>query len=183
MLDAAEWGWLERQLTGGFDHLLIATSLPLLLAPGLHYLEAWNEAVCAGAWGQRCASIGEHLRQRLDLEHWAAFESSFTRLVELIRAVGAGELGSPPASIGVLSGDVHHGYLAEAAFAKRAGGRSERRLSSGVLSVPPPARASRADGGARRHVALGNGDHPGAGTRRRSQSARPELEVGPSDVR
>jgi len=124
MLDAAEWEWLERQLTGGFDHLLIATSLPLLLAPGLHYLEAWNEAVCSGAWGQRCASIGEHLRQRLDLEHWAAFEASFTRLVELIRAVGAGELGSPPASIGVLSGDVHHGYVAEAAFAKRAGVQS-----------------------------------------------------------
>lgn len=120
MLDAAEWEWLERQLTGGFDHLLIATSVPLLLAPGLHNLEAWNEAVCSGAWGQRCASIGEQLRQRLDMEHWAAFESSFTRLVELIRAVGAGELGSPPASIGVLSGDVHHSYLAEAAFAKRA---------------------------------------------------------------
>jgi hypothetical protein len=124
MLDAAEWQWLERQLTGGFDHLLIGTSVPLLLAPGLHHLEAWNEAVCSGAWGQRCATIGEHLRQRLDLEHWAAFEASFTRLVELIRAVGAGELGSPPASIGVLSGDVHHGYVAEAAFAKRAGVQS-----------------------------------------------------------
>lgn len=72
----------------------------------------------------RGATMCEHLRQRLDLEHWAAFESSFTRLVELIRAVGAGELGSPPASIGVLSGDVHHGYLAEAAFAKRAGVQS-----------------------------------------------------------
>jgi hypothetical protein len=89
-----------------------------------HYLEAWNEAVCSGAWGQRCASIGEQLRQRLDLKHWAAFESSFTRLVELIRAIGAGELGSPPASIGVLSGDVHHGYLALAAFAKPAGAQS-----------------------------------------------------------
>ncbi|HEX5191857.1 MAG TPA: alkaline phosphatase family protein [Solirubrobacteraceae bacterium] len=116
MLDAAEWEWLERQLTGGVDHLLIATSLPLLLSPGLHHLEAWNEAVCAGAWGRRLAAIGEQVRQRLDLEHWAAFERSFTRLVELIRAVAAGERGAAPASIGVLSGDVHHGYLAEAAF-------------------------------------------------------------------
>ena len=124
MLDAAEWEWLERQLTGGVDHVLIATSLPLLLSPGLHYLEAWNEAVCAGAWGQRFAAIGEQIRQRLDLEHWAAFESSFTRLVELIRAVAAGERGPAPASIGVLSGDVHHGYLAEAAFTNTSGVQS-----------------------------------------------------------
>ncbi len=124
MLDAAEWEWLEGQLSGGVDHLLIATPLPLLLAPGLHYLEAWNEAVCAGAWGQRLASIGEQARQRLDLEHWAAFESSFTSLVEFIRAVAAGERGPAPASIGVLSGDVHHGYLAETAFEKRSGVQS-----------------------------------------------------------
>jgi hypothetical protein len=116
MLDATEWRWLERQMSGGVDHLLIATSVPLLLAPGLHYLEAWNEAVCAGAWGTRFARVAERLRQRFDLEHWAAFESSFERLVDLIRAVGAGERGSPPASIGVLSGDVHHGYVAKVAF-------------------------------------------------------------------
>jgi hypothetical protein len=124
MLDAAEWEWLEQWLTGGVDHLLIATSVPLLLAPGLHYLEAWNEAVCAGAWGRRFANIGEELRQRLDLEHWAAFGSSFTRLVELIRAVAAGERGPAPASIGILSGDVHHAYLADATFPKRSGVRS-----------------------------------------------------------
>jgi hypothetical protein len=124
MLDEAEWRWLERQLTGGVDHLLIATSVPLLLAPGLHWLEAWNEAVSADAWGKRFASVGEHLRQRLDLEHWAAFEGSFTRLVELIRAVAAGERGPAPASVGVLSGDVHHAYLAETEFPKRSGVQS-----------------------------------------------------------
>ena len=124
MLDDAEWHWLERQLTGGVDHLLIATSVPLLLAPGLHWLEAWNEAVCAGAWGKRFAGIGEHLRQSFDLEHWAAFESSFTRLVELIRSVAAGERGPAPASVGVLSGDVHHAYLAQTAFSKRSGVQS-----------------------------------------------------------
>lgn len=116
MLDAAEWQWLDRHLSGGVDHLLIATSVPLLLAPGLHYLEAWNEAVCAGAWGKWLARAGERVRQRFDLEHWAAFESSFTRLVGLIRAVGAGERGAAPASIGGLSGDVHHGYVAKVVF-------------------------------------------------------------------
>jgi hypothetical protein len=116
MIDPHEWRWFEEHTHGDFDHLLIGSSLPMLLAPGLHYLEAWNEAVCAGAWGGRFACVGERLRQRFDLEHWAAFEASFTRLLDLIRAVGAGERGSAPASIGVLSGDVHHGYLADAAF-------------------------------------------------------------------
>ena len=43
---------------GDFDHLLIGTSLPFLLAPGLHHLEAWNEAVCDGAWGALAARLG-----------------------------------------------------------------------------------------------------------------------------
>jgi hypothetical protein len=38
--------------------------------------------------------------------------------------VGAGEHGRPPASIVVLSGDVHHAYLAEVAFKRGSGVRS-----------------------------------------------------------
>src|SRR5918998_735686 len=114
MLDVEEWAWIEDTATGDFDHLLFGTSLPFLLSPGLHHLEAWNEAVCGGAWGRPAAKLGEYIRQLLDLEHWSAFYASFARLAKLLRAVGAGERSnSPPASITVLSGDVHHGYLAE----------------------------------------------------------------------
>jgi phosphodiesterase/alkaline phosphatase D-like protein len=112
MLDEQEWQWLERQTTGGVDHLLLATSLPLMLTPALHYLEAWNEAICAGAWGPRFIALAERVRQRLDLEHWAAFEESFGRLANMIRQVATGARGAPPATITVLSGDVHHSYLA-----------------------------------------------------------------------
>jgi hypothetical protein len=124
MMNEEEWRWLERHLEGDFDHLLIATSDPFLLAPGLHYLERWGEAVCAGAWGERAAGWGEKLRQELDFDHWAAFGSSFERLAGLLRRTGAGEFGSPPASITVLSGDVHHAYLSEVAFPRSAGVRS-----------------------------------------------------------
>ncbi len=93
MLDEDEWQWVEDHATGGFDHLLIATSLPWLLGPGMHHLEAWNEAVCAGAWGGLAAKLGEKIRQDVDLEHWAAFNESFERLAEIQRAVGAGERG------------------------------------------------------------------------------------------
>jgi hypothetical protein len=121
MFDDAEWEWLCEQLVGGHDHLVVATSLPVLLGPGVHYLEAWNEAICDGAWGRPGAWIGEKIRRGLDLEHWAAFGESFDRLTSRLREVAAGEHGPPPASIVVLSGDVHHAYLAEVAWRRDAG--------------------------------------------------------------
>lgn len=124
MVDRAEWRWISEHASGDFDHLVLATSLPWLLAPGLHHLEAWNEAVCGGAWGAHAAQVGERIRQGLDLEHWSAFHASFTDLTELIEAIAAGRHGPAPATIAVLSGDVHHAYLAEVGFPREAGVRS-----------------------------------------------------------
>jgi hypothetical protein len=116
MVDSDEWRWIEDHATGGFDHLLLGTSLPVLLGPGMHHLQAWNEAVCGGAWGPRAAGWGERIRRSEDLDQWASFHDSFVALTGLIWRVGAGEKGDPPSSIVLLSGDVHHGYLAEATF-------------------------------------------------------------------
>jgi PhoD-like phosphatase len=116
MVDAEEWAWIEEQVTGDFDHLLFGSSLPVLLGPGMYHLQAWNEAVCRGAWGRRAATWGEKIRRSEDFDQWASFHDSFVALTDLIRRVGTGEMSHPPASITVLSGDVHHGYLAEAAF-------------------------------------------------------------------
>ncbi len=121
MVDEEEWRWIEEHARGDCDHLLLGTSLPLLLAPGMHYFEAWNEAVCDGAWGSRAAGLGEKLRQGLDLEHWAAFGRSMERMMDIFKAVGTGRRGAAPASIVALSGDVHHAYLAEVAFPKGTG--------------------------------------------------------------
>jgi phosphodiesterase/alkaline phosphatase D-like protein len=116
MVDDEEWRWLDEQLQGDVDHLLLATSLPFLLPRAIHHVEAWNEAVCAGAWGATAARLGERLRRAIDLEHWASFRSSFDRLVGTVRRVAAGERGPAPASIVFLSGDVHYAYLAEGVF-------------------------------------------------------------------
>jgi hypothetical protein len=113
MLDGEEWRWLEEQVQGDTGHLLLASTVPLLLPPGLHDLEAWDERICDGAWGPAAARFGEALRQRLDLEHWAAFGAGFEHLVGLLRAAAAGERGPAPPSISVLGGDVHFGYVAE----------------------------------------------------------------------
>lgn len=113
MVDAAEWEWLRGKATDAdIDHLLIGTSLPFLMLPGLHHLEGWNEATAEGAWGRAYAKIGEKLRLAVDLEHWAAFRTSFDDMVALVTDIAAG--AHPPASVLWLSGDVHCSYLAQA---------------------------------------------------------------------
>ncbi|HEX3035218.1 MAG TPA: alkaline phosphatase D family protein [Thermodesulfobacteriota bacterium] len=116
MIDEEEWDWIGQHARGDFDHLLLGTSLPVLVGPGIHYIEAWNEAICDGVWGTLAAKAGEKIRRFLDLEHWSAFQKSFTQVIELLHSIGRGERGRPPATIVILSGDVHHAYLAEASF-------------------------------------------------------------------
>ena len=58
ILDDDELAWLDGQLRGDVDHLFIGTSLPFLLAQGIHDLEAINEAMATGAWGPRVARLG-----------------------------------------------------------------------------------------------------------------------------
>ena len=124
MIDDDEWDYIVREAEGDYNHLFIATSLPYLLAPGMQNLEAWNEAVCEGAWGKVWKRWGEWVRQELDLEHWGAFQTSFHRVRRLLEEVGSGEKGEAPASIVMLSGDVHHAYLSEVAFKRDRGVKS-----------------------------------------------------------
>jgi hypothetical protein len=124
IVDDEEWDWVIDRATGDFEHVLIATTDPFLLGAGMHYLEAWNEAVCDGAWGETVARLGERMRRALDFDHWAAFQDSFSRLAKLLEEMGSAQRGRPPATIGVLSGDVHHAYLADIAFRRDAGVQS-----------------------------------------------------------
>jgi len=116
MVSEAEWQWVTESVSGDWDHVVLATSLPVLLPRGIHALEAWNEAVCGGAWGKRIARTGERVRRAVDLEHWAAFGKSFAQFERLLTELATGARGKPPASVTVISGDVHHSYLAAVDF-------------------------------------------------------------------
>ena len=116
MTGEEEWRWVTESVAGDWDHVVLASSLPLLLPEGIHEMEAWNEAVCGGAWGRRLAGLGERVRQELDLEHWAAFSASFVRFEDLLTGLTTGAHGPAPASVTVLGGDIHHSYLAEVEF-------------------------------------------------------------------
>ncbi len=125
MVDDDEWDFIaDRAHARTSQHLLIGSSLPWLLVPGLHHLEAFNEAISGGAWGTLAARVGETVRQAVDMEHWAAFNRSWRRLTALVQelATPGDDPGSePPATIVALGGDVHHAYLAEVAFPSGSG--------------------------------------------------------------
>jgi hypothetical protein len=127
MLPPGEWGWFLDRAHGDYDHLVVGSSLPWLLPQGIHHLEAWSEKVIDTASPRRSAA-GEKIRRAVDLEHWAAFQRSFGDMamlfarigsgkpVEVGDRVGAGEAYGAPASISVVSGDVHHSYVARVLF-------------------------------------------------------------------
>ncbi|CAM3344930.1 alkaline phosphatase D family protein [Stackebrandtia soli] len=110
MISKQEADWLAERTVDELDHLLIASSLPVLLPPVLHYAEGWSESVADGAWGRYAARFVERLRQLIDLEHWPAFGTSFAELARLVTTVSRRENG--PASVLFLSGDIHYSYLA-----------------------------------------------------------------------
>ena len=114
MLDDEEMAWLDERMRGDVDHLLVGTSLPLLMAPKLHHVEAFGEALAQGAWGRLAGRVGEFFRQNADLEHWAAFQGGFVQVAQMVVDVASGRRGRTPRSITFLSGDVHHSYVAEA---------------------------------------------------------------------
>jgi phosphodiesterase/alkaline phosphatase D-like protein len=136
MIGSAEARWLEHELsTSDGEHLVVGTSLPWLLPRAVHDLESWDEALCAGSKGPRMARFGEKMREGADLEHWAAFRTSFDWLAGVLRDVAAGP--SAPATICVLSGDVHHQYVAEARWSSTVDSRVYQIVASPVHHTVP----------------------------------------------
>lgn len=114
MLSDREFRWLTEQVfddSPGIDHLILGSSLPWLLPPGVGDLQTINESQAARS-GIR-GRLGEKIRQAADFEHWPAFFASFSALCSLI--TDAATTRQPAlASISILSGDVHHSYAARA---------------------------------------------------------------------
>jgi hypothetical protein len=127
-------------MRGGFRHLLVGTSLPFLMPTGLHHFEAWNEAVCNGAWGPRLARLGERLRRTVDLEHWGAFEEGWRQVGAMAVEVADGRRGPAPRTVTFLSGDVHHSYLSEVSRSPAPGrGRILQAVCSPIRNPLPRA--------------------------------------------
>lgn len=136
VMDPREWRWVrESCLDSDVDHLVIGSSLPAFMLPALHHIEGWNEAVARDRADKPItARFGEWLRLTVDLEHWAAFRTSFDELVALLTEVAAGEHGPAPASILLLGGDVHCSYLEEVELTSPRAAGSRTRVHQLVMS-------------------------------------------------
>ncbi|MEV0430152.1 alkaline phosphatase D family protein [Micromonospora sp. NPDC050495] len=175
MLPAGEWSWFLDRAHGVYDHLVVGASLPWLLPPGIHHVEAWNEKL-ADSGRPWVARVAERLRRGWDLEHWASFRRSFDALGELFARLGSGRAARPgarvgagpaypaPASISVLSGDVHHSYVARARFADRGVRTPVHQLTCSPIHNQVPAAM-------RPLMRLGWNPGPAAATRALARSA------------
>ncbi|MEV4730647.1 alkaline phosphatase D family protein [Saccharopolyspora sp. NPDC049426] len=131
MLSDSDFAWLRDIAAADRRHLVLASSLPWLLPPAVHHLQSWNERACTGEH----AGLAEKVRQAGDLEHWAAFRASFDRLAELIGDRAADT--DAPATISVLSGDVHHSYFAEADYPRALNSRITQLTCSPLHNQAP----------------------------------------------
>jgi len=134
MLDDAELAWLDERMRGDVDHLLVGTSLPVLLAPAPPHSAALGEALAQGRFGKVAGRFGEWVRTTADLEHWAAFQEGFVDLARMTVEVASGRRGRAPRSVTFLSGDVHHSYVAEAWADPRSGARLVSRVVQATCS-------------------------------------------------
>ncbi len=113
MVDEDEWAWVVHHARRPCEHLVLATSLPVFVPGGIHGLQQWNEALCAGAWGRTASRVSERLRRAIDLEDWAAFDVSFREFCGLLERVALAPADRAPRTVTVVSGDIHFSYVAE----------------------------------------------------------------------
>jgi hypothetical protein len=106
---------------------------------GLHELERWDEKLCDGAWGRPFTWLGERVRRAVDLEDWAAFHDSYVAMMDLLRDVSTpGEEPSrePPATVSLLSGDVHFSFRSRATFPTEPGRRDPVSRVHQIVNSP-----------------------------------------------
>lgn len=136
MLGNREFRWLEDQFDDvtELDHVVLGSSLPWLLPPAIGDAQTVNE-IAADRTGWR-GKLAEQLRQAADFEHWPAFMSSWLRLTELIVTVASAPARGP-ATVTVLSGDVHHSYAARVDVPGRDTARVHQLVCSPVHNYVP----------------------------------------------
>ena len=137
MVDAEEWRWITEHATGDVDHLLIGTSLPLIMGPAMHWLEAWNEVVADGAWGRASRRSPRSCARSSTSSTGRRSRTRSARMCDLLLEVGRRRAAARRRRRSACSrGDVHHAYLAEVGFPPglrrevRASGRRSARRSA-----------------------------------------------------
>ena len=117
MVDDDEWAWIvdhcdDRRPTPA--HRLVAAGRSSPAASTT--CSGGTSGSATGAWGRLGGRLGERFRRALDLEDWPASGARSTRSWRCSPSSAAPTGSSPPATISVLSGDIHFSYHAEICF-------------------------------------------------------------------
>ena len=173
MVDAGEWRWITEHATGGFDHLLIGTSLPLIMAPGAALPRGLERGGLRRRLGRaRLEASGRRSARAPTSSTGRRSATRSTPCASCCARSAPGGAATRRASIVVLSGDVHHAYLAEVGFPAGSGvssrvwqatcspfrnplGTKERRGVNFAFSRAGKARRPRAGPPRRRAAAAG----------------------------
>ena len=142
MVDEEEWDWIVDHSLGAFDHLVIASTLPVFMPHGIHHLEAWNEAVCDGRWGKVAARLARAPPARRRPRALGGVRRVVRPAVRLVAQSrdrrgrhDASRVDRPPRRRRAQQ-------LPRRGRSRR--GRAKPRLPDRLLAVPEPARAARA---------------------------------------
>ena len=92
-------------------HLVLASSLPMLVPGGLHDLQQWNEAVCAGKWG-KTAARSPSASGAPSTSKTGPLRRLVPRAVRPDRRESAVADDDAPDTITLLAGDIHFAYSA-----------------------------------------------------------------------
>ena len=172
-------GW-SRRASADVDHLLIGTSLPAFVPGGLHDLQDWSEADLR----RRLGLAGPKVRRMDPRQGRHGGLGGVPRLVQrpcrpARRAGERSPRADAPATISVLSGDIHFSYASEIRFPQADEvGRVHQLVSSPIRNAlrPPESTAMRL-AKSRFAAILGRVLRRGAGRRRPSITWK--IDVGP----
>ena len=116
IVDDDEWNWVIDACHVDVDHLLIGTSLPVFVPGGLHDLQVWSEAICDGAWGGPGVGSASGPGARPTWRTGRRSTAPSPRSSSSSQDLGDASRSDAPATISVLSGDIHFSYASEIRF-------------------------------------------------------------------
>ena len=146
MVDDEEWQWIAEHARGAYDHLIIASTLPVFMTPGVRRargVERGRSARAPGAASRRAPARSCGARSTSSTGRRSSARSG--RWSSCCTSSPRGR--TAPGTISFIGGDVHTAYVAEV---DTRGAPEEPRLPDRLLAVQQPARAA---GAARRQAA------------------------------
>ena len=112
MVDAGEWDWIVQHARGSYDHLVIASTVPVFTAR--HPLPRGLErGGLRRPLGRPRRAAGREAPPRARPRALAGLPALVRQMVELLGELASGESGTAPGSIVLIGGDVHTAYIAE----------------------------------------------------------------------